>query len=169
MSLGFYVATPAPMIFPGLSNASAEQATAIRPLKSFSPVFILSPVLLNSLALEREGLRFLLSAPVRPITILVGNNLAQWGLVTCVSGACLFAIAQAFRISTALCLGHLYMAQTVLWLLMGFGNLSSVLVPYRLPAQGVHPKQAVSGGHAFLAWCSVRWPRACRCCSRPWR
>lgn len=150
IALGFYVATTALMLFAGLSNAAGEQTTAIMPLMSFSAVFILSTVLLNSLALEREGLRFLLSAPVRPITLLVGNNLAQWGLVTLVSGGCLFAIAQAFRISTALCIGHLYLAQTVLWLLMGFGNLSSVLVPYRLPAKGVHPKQAASGGHAFL-------------------
>ncbi len=152
MALGFYVATSALMIFAGMSNAAGEQTTAIMPLMSLSAVFILSAVLLNSLALEREGLRFLVAAPVKPLTILVGNNLAQWALVTAVSGGCLLAVAQAFRIATALCLAHMYMAQTVLWLLMGFGNLSSVLVPYRLPAKGVHPKGATGGGHAFLVF-----------------
>ena len=152
MALGFYVATTALMVFAGMSGAASEQTTAILPLMSFSAVFILSAVLLNSLALEREGLRFLMAAPLKPLTLLVGNNMAQWALVTGVSTACLVAVAMAFRISLPLCAAHVYMTQSILWLLMGFGNISSVLVPYRLPAKGLHPKQATGGGQAFLVF-----------------
>ena len=150
MALGFYLATTVLLIGAGLSGAAGDQSPAVLPLMSFSAVFILAGVMLNSLALEREGLRFLLAAPVTPALMLVGNNLAHWCLVSAVSGGCLAAVAFAFRISWALCAAHLYMAQTVLLLLLGFGNLSSVLVPYRLPAKGVHPKAAPGGGHAFL-------------------
>jgi hypothetical protein len=107
-------------------------------------------VLLNSLALEREGLRFVLSAPLTPVKLLVGNNLAHWMLVTAVSFLCLFAVGGSFRVSWALTAAHVYLAQTMLVLLLGFGNLASVLVPYRLPAKGLHHKQTGGGGQHFL-------------------
>lgn len=150
MALGFYVATTGLLVFAGFSGKTGDEAAVVMPLMAFSAVFILGSVLLNSLALEREGLKFVLSAPLSPAKLLIGNNLAHWALVSAVSVGCLALVGWSFRVSWALCAAHLYLAQAMLLLLLGFGNLSSVLVPYRLPAKGVHHKQMTSGGQHFL-------------------
>ncbi|MBI4863932.1 MAG: hypothetical protein HY815_27285, partial [Candidatus Riflebacteria bacterium] len=152
MGLGFYLAGVWVLVWAGLSGKSGDETYAVLPMMALSSVFILGAVLLNSLALEREGLRFLLAAPVTAPVLLIGNNLAHWMLVTVLSTVCLTALAWAFRVSAQLLVGHLYLTQAMLIMLLGLGNLSSVLVPYRLPAKGLHPRQDVSTGHHFLVF-----------------
>ena len=117
----------------------------------FAPVPTLIVALnlsLNALGLERQGLQMLFLFPIRPLDIFIGKNLTV-GIVTFSAQAALALILAAvsggwFYVPLALAAGL-----AAILVLMACGNVSSVLLPFRVREMRVG-QNSTSSENGFL-------------------
>ncbi len=110
-------------------------------------------LIFNSFAMERTGLRFLIIAPVHPVAILVGKNLAYWAFISCLMLVSMGTMAVTLDVPSQEFLAQLLSWQGFLVILLAVGNVVSVLAPYRLPSTGLVHQHRVSFGQVL--WISL--------------
>ncbi|HEV2236447.1 MAG TPA: hypothetical protein VGR57_07265, partial [Ktedonobacterales bacterium] len=112
----------------GASFGLTPQRVLFTPLPTLAVVFNLA---LNSLGMERSGLQMLYLFPVKPLHVFWGKNLAV-GILT-FGAQIVLAVAMA-----AITGGWFYVIPTLvgglaaILALLGCGNITSVLVPFRM-------------------------------------
>ncbi|MBI3891466.1 MAG: hypothetical protein HY303_08055 [Candidatus Wallbacteria bacterium] len=123
------------------------------PSVAFAAIFFFVGLLFNSFSLERTGLRFLVTAPVDPLVMLVGKNVAYWAVISTVSAGSAVVLAVAFgspvrRLAFVLLGGQaLLVAHLAIW------NIVAVLSPYRLPSKGlVHQHRMTFGQVLWISF-----------------
>ena len=137
----------------GALVAPESDRGAIIPAISYSLVFFFMGLMFNTFALERSGLRFMLTAPVHPVTVFVGKNLAYWSVISVLlllaAGGLSLALGTGGRILAA----NVVSTQGLLISLLGVGNIVSVLSPYRLPSKGMMSQYRLTFGQVL--WISL--------------
>lgn len=118
----------------GVPEAGPYGAAALGALQVFfaplPALIIILNLSLNAFGLEREGLQMLLLAPVPPLQVFWGKNLAA-GLLAFVTEIVLTVIVAALTQSWAYAPLAIAGGAAAILVMMGFGNVTSVLMPFR--------------------------------------
>ncbi len=123
------------------------------PSVAFAAIFFFVGLLFNSFSLERTGLRFLVTAPVDPVVMLVGKNVAYWALISLASAGSTLALSLAFGSSVGRAGLVLLGGQALLLGHLAIGNIVAVLSPYRLPSKGlVHQHRMTFGQVLWISF-----------------
>lgn len=150
MVIGFFLGTVMFFVIKGAVFHQADDLDGTLPSLLALSIFMMVAVFLNSLALQREGLKLLFTAPLAPVVLLIGDNLAHWVIATSLSLLTVFPVGWAFQVPATECLGCFIASQLALVLLLGVGNVASATLPCRLPAKGIQPRHETTAGQQFL-------------------
>lgn len=131
---------------PGLDHASRIVVLGIIVLSS---IFLFTGVVFNALAVERNGLRLVFSGPVDPLVYLVGKNLGMWLLLSGVHGLVVIFSCLSGSLSLFTMVSFWLAGQASILVLLGIGNLGSVLAPIPLPEKGGGVRGSASFGRVF--------------------
>lgn len=131
-----------------LSVAARVPVVAVLVLSS---IFLFTGVVFNSLAVERAGLCLAYVGPQDPLVYLAGKNLGSWALLTVANLLVLAVAGIALRLDVGTILGLAVSGQISIALVVGLGNLGSILTPVALPIQGSSTRQAATFGRVFVS------------------
>lgn len=131
---------------PGMDRASRLVVLGIIVLSS---IFLFTGVVFNAFAVERGGLRLVFNGPVDPLVYLVGKNLGMWLLLGSVHFLVVLVSGVSAKLSPATMFGFWVAGQASVVVLLGIGNLGSVMAPIPLPEQGAGARASAGFGRVF--------------------
>ena len=115
-----------------------------------SSFFVFGGLYFNVLAVERSGLRLLLTAPVTAFTLLGTKSIALCLIVFGCNGFAIVLAGFLLRLSLGLIWVNLCFGLVLLLMIAGLGNIVSVLTPTPLPSGGVALRRPISFGRVFV-------------------
>lgn len=150
MSLAVLIVVALVTFFVGRNDPLLPQGLLLLYLLATGSIFFFSGAFLNGLAFEREGIRFLMAAPIAAPTIFLAKNLALWSLITSLQVPGLLLGCWQFGCPASLAAFLLLTSQILTICVLGAGNIPSAF-PYKLPAKGVQVSGGPGAGRTFLA------------------
>jgi ABC-2 type transport system permease protein len=139
----------APGLYSGSGNLRAGSGGPFLLLAPLPGLFLLLVFSLNALGMDRQGLQTLFLHPVRPLDIFWGKNLF--------AGTLAFAIEVAITLLKVGLSGDwsyapiaLTAGAAALFVMLGLGNVTSVLTPFRMRQMRMGETGSVSAENGFL-------------------
>ena len=123
-------------------------------------LFLLFHFLANQFGLDRDGFRALMLSPVDRRLILVGKNLASLPVAAFFGILLLGLVSMILHLPALTVLATLCQMMAMLFLAGLFGNLLSILVPYRIQPGTMKPTKMPALAMLVMILCQMLFPMA---------
>lgn len=114
-------------------------------------IFFFLGIMTNGLAVERRGIQLAFRSPTSPLGYLVAKNLGTFLLLSTISMVVLGFSGPALGVPLKLMPLYALAGELCMLVVLGMGNLASVLAPLPLPSKGFKMSKGMTPTRIFLA------------------
>ena len=121
-------------------------------------LFMLFQFVGNQFGLDRDGFRVLVLSPVRRKHLLLGKNLAMVPVVAGIGGALVILLSIWIKVPVLAAIASLFQLVVMTLCLLQFGNLLSILLPFRIQQGSMKPTKPPFLKMLGLIFCQFFFP-----------